>query len=145
NTLYQYRVDHRLAEADAALLIPDLIAFLLTGRQVAERTNASTTGLLDVRTSEWDVDLAERLGIPSAALPRLVDPGTTIGTLRAESAERIGAELPVVAVGSHDTASAVVAAPLVSPHAAYISCGTWGLVGLELPEPVVTDAARRAN
>ncbi|MFC7788359.1 rhamnulokinase [Microbacterium sp. MAHUQ-60] len=145
NTLYQYRVDRRLAEADAALLIPDLIAFLLTGRQVAERTNASTTGLLDVRTSEWDVDLAERLGIPSAALPRLVDPGTTIGTLRAESAERIGAELPVVAVGSHDTASAVVAVPLASPNAAYISCGTWGLVGLELAEPVVTDAARRAN
>src|SRR5690606_25881111 len=55
NTLYQYRIDERVAEADAALLIPDLIAYLLTGRQVAERTNASTTGLLDVRTSEWDV------------------------------------------------------------------------------------------
>ncbi|MGB3374523.1 MAG: FGGY-family carbohydrate kinase, partial [Microbacterium sp.] len=62
-----------------------------------------------------------------------------------ELAARIGAELPVVAVGSHDTASAVVAAPLASPNAAYISCGTWGLVGLELPEPVVTDAARSAN
>lgn len=145
NTLYQYRIDERTDEADAALLIPDLLAFLLTGRQAAERTNASTTGLLDVRTSEWDLDLAERLGIPAGILPELVDPGTVIGTLRAELAERIGAELPVVAVGSHDTASAVVAAPLSTPRSAYISCGTWGLVGLELAEPVLTDAARAAN
>ncbi|WP_344289001.1 rhamnulokinase family protein [Microbacterium arabinogalactanolyticum] len=145
NTLYQYRVDEQLPQADAALLIPDLIAFLLTGRQVAERTNASTTGLLDVRTSEWDLELAERLGIPVGVLPDLVDPGTVIGTLRPELARRIGAELQVVAVGSHDTASAVVAAPLSSPQSAYISCGTWGLVGLELAEPVVTDAARAAN
>jgi rhamnulokinase len=145
NTLYQHRVDAQLAEADAALLIPDLIAFLLTGKQVAERTNASTTGLLDVRTSAWDIGLAERLDIPPAVLPPLVDPGTVIGTLRPEIAERIGAELTVVAVGSHDTASAVAATPLSSPDSAYISCGTWGLVGLELPEPVVTDAAREAN
>ena len=145
NTLYQYRVEEQLPQADAALLIPDLIAFLLTGRQVAERTNASTTGLLDVRTSEWDFELAERLGIPVGVLPDLVDPGTVIGTLRPELARRIGAELQVVAVGSHDTASAVVAAPLSSPQSAYISCGTWGLVGLELAEPVVTDAARAAN
>ncbi|MGB3374644.1 MAG: FGGY family carbohydrate kinase, partial [Microbacterium sp.] len=79
NTLYQYRVDGRLAEADAALLIPDLIAFLLTGQQVAERTNASTTGLLEVRTSEWDAELAGRLDLPAPVLPRLVDPGTVIG------------------------------------------------------------------
>ena len=145
NTLYQYRVDERLAEADAALLIPDLIAFLLTGQQVAERTNASTTGLLDVHTSQWDAELTARVDLPATVLPELVDPGTVIGTLRPELVERIGAELPVIAVGSHDTASAVVAAPLSSPNAAYISCGTWGLVGLELPEPVVTDAARAAN
>jgi rhamnulokinase len=145
NTLYQYRIDELLPQADTALLIPDLIAFLLTGRRIAERTNASTTGLLDVRTSEWDLELAGRLGIPPRILPRLVNPGTVIGTLRPHLIRRIGAELPVVAVGSHDTASAVVAAPLSSPHSAYISCGTWGLVGLELPEPVVTDAAQAAN
>ena len=145
NTLYQYRVDSRLADADAALLIPDLIAFLLTGRAVAERTNASTTGLLGVETGEWDTELADRLGIPSRILPVLVDPGETIGTLRADLVARIGKELPVIAVGSHDTASAVVAAPLTTPHSAYISCGTWGLVGIELTEPVLTDAARDAN
>ncbi|MFD5213639.1 rhamnulokinase family protein [Microbacterium sp. NPDC058345] len=145
NTLYQYGVDDRLGEADAALLIPDLVAYLLTGRQVAERTNASTTGLLDVRTSEWDLDLVTRLGIPAEVLPELVSAGDTIGRLRADLAERIGKDLPVIAVGSHDTASAVVAAPLASPHAAYISCGTWGLVGLELAAPVLSDAAREAN
>ncbi|MGM7679360.1 rhamnulokinase [Microbacterium sp. A94] len=145
NTLYQYRVDGRMPDADSALLIPDLIAHLLTGARVAERTNASTTGLLDVRTGEWDTELAERLSIPTTLLPELVDPGTVIGMLRPELAARIGKELPVIAVGSHDTASAVVGAPLSSPDAAYISCGTWGLVGVELTEPVLTDAAREAN
>ncbi|UNK70373.1 rhamnulokinase family protein [Microbacterium sp. H1-D42] len=145
NTLYQYRADSLVAEADAALLIPDLLAFLLTGRQVAERTNASTTGLLDVHTGEWDLRTAASLGIPARILPTLVDPGETIGRLRPEVAQLIGADLPVIAVGSHDTASAVLAAPLASPHAAYISCGTWGLVGLELASPVVSDAARAAN
>lgn len=145
NTLYQFRVDSRRAEADTALLIPDLLAFLLTGHRVAERTNASTTGLLSVRTGEWDLDLAERLGIPTTLLPALVDPGTVIGELRPELAARIGASLPVIAVGSHDTASAVAAVPMTSASAAYISCGTWGLVGLELTDPVLTDAARDAN
>jgi len=145
NTLYQYRVDERMQDADTALLIPDLIAFLLTGASVAERTNASTTGLLDVGTSEWDIELADRLGMPTSVLPALIDPGTTIGMLRPELAARIGKELPVVAVGSHDTASAVVAVPLSTPDSAYISCGTWGLVGVELTEPVLTDAAREAN
>ncbi|MCI1017128.1 rhamnulokinase [Microbacterium sp. C5A9] len=145
NTLYQYRVDARLADADTALLIPDLIAFLLTGEAVAERTNASTTGLLGVTSGEWDTALADRLGIPTRVLPPLVDPGATIGTLRPQIAARIGKDLPVTAVGSHDTASAVVAAPLATPRSAYISCGTWGLVGVELAEPVLTDAAREAN
>src|SRR5690606_27121605 len=86
NTLYQYRADARLTEADTALLIPDLVAFLLTGRRVAERTNASTTGLLDACTAEWDVDLADRLGIPRGILPPLIDPGTVIGALRPEVA-----------------------------------------------------------
>ena len=145
NTLYQYRVDAALADADGALLIPDLIAYLLTGARVAERTNASTTGLLGVESSEWDLELAERLGIPSGILPPLVDPGVVIGTLRPDLTERIGKDLPVVAVGSHDTASAVVAVPLSTPDSAYISCGTWGLVGVEIAEPVLTDAAREAN
>lgn len=145
NTLYQYVVESSLQDASSALLVPDLVAFLLTGARVAERTNASTTGLVDVTTGEWDLDLAARLGIPASVLPRLVEPGERLGALTGAARERVGAPLEVVAVGSHDTASAVVAVPLSSPHAAYISCGTWGLVGVELDRPVVTDAAREAN
>ncbi|WP_127473364.1 rhamnulokinase [Microbacterium sulfonylureivorans] len=145
NTLYQYVTERGLADADVALLVPDLVAFLLTGARVAERTNASTTGLVDVRTGQWDLELAERLGIPASVLPALVDPGARLGTLTGAARERVGAPLEVVAVGSHDTASAIVAVPLSTPSAAYISCGTWGLVGVELDEPVVTDAAREAN
>ncbi|WP_061017696.1 rhamnulokinase [Microbacterium sp. CCH5-D1] len=145
NTLYQYRVDERMTAADTVLLVPDLVAFLLTGASVAERTNASTTGLLSIDDGDWDTDLATRIGIPPRLLPPLVDPGAVIGSLRPELAELVGKALPVIAVGSHDTASAVVAVPMTSPSAAYISCGTWGLVGLELAEPVLTDAAREAN
>nr|BFF09986.1 rhamnulokinase family protein [Microbacterium flavescens] len=145
NTLYQYATESGLTDAEAALLIPDLVAFLLTGARVAERTNASTTGLVDVRTGQWDLELAERLGVPASILPSLVDPGTRIGALSRGACEHVGAPLEVVAVGSHDTASAIVAVPLSSPNAAYISCGTWGLVGVELDEPVVTDEAREAN
>ena len=147
NTLYQFAVDAHLAAADTALLIPDLIAFWMTGRRVAERTNASTTGLLGVNTGEWDDELIERLSLPRRVFPELVDPGVTIGQLLPESAERIGAgrNMDVTAVGSHDTASAVVAVPAVSDDFAYISCGTWGLVGVELDSPVLTDASRAAN
>jgi rhamnulokinase len=146
NTLYQYASDPRVAEADAALLNPDLVALLLPGSVAAERTNASTTGLLRVDSREWDVELAERLGIPASALPPLVDPGAELGRLRGAARERVGAALPVIAVGSHDTASAVVAVPMADPSvAAYISCGTWGLVGVELEAPIVTDAARDAG
>lgn len=139
-TLYQYAADPLVDGAEVSLLIPDLFAARLTGRRVAERTNASTTGLLDVHTGEWDTALAATLGIPASVLPPLVDPGDEIGS----TADDLGA-LPVIAVGSHDTASAIVAVPLSSPNAAYISCGTWGLVGLEVAEPIVTDAARAAN
>ncbi|GAA1924452.1 rhamnulokinase family protein [Microbacterium aoyamense] len=145
NTLYQYATERRLTDADAALLIPDLVAFLLTGTRVAERTNASTTGLVDVASGEWDLELIEELGLPASLLPPLVDSGTSLGPLKGEARERVGAALDVIAVGSHDTASAVVAVPLSSPNAAYISCGTWGLVGVELDAPVVSDAAREAN
>ena len=126
----------------AVLLVPDLLGFWLTGRRAAERTNASTTGLLSAATGQWDAELLARLSLRESLLGDLVDPGTVLGDVTAE----VGAHgIPVVAVGSHDTASAVVAVPMASPHAAYISCGTWGLVGVELDAPVVTQAAREAN
>jgi rhamnulokinase len=150
NTLYQFAADRvagTLDLADEALLIPDLMAYWLTGERVAESTNASTTGLLRVDGSEWNRPLAESIGIPSRLLPALVQPGQRIGTLReaVQTATGLTDATPVVAVGSHDTASAVVAVPMTDPDAAYISCGTWGLVGVELDSPVLTEASRAAN
>ncbi|GAA1957241.1 rhamnulokinase family protein [Microbacterium deminutum] len=151
NTLYQLAAEHGsgcLDLADSLLLVPDALAFLLTGARIAERTNASTTGLLRVDDGQWDVELMTELGYPASLFPGLVDPGTVIGSLRDSVRSEIGADraIDVVAVGSHDTASAVVAVPMRDPAtAAYISCGTWGLVGLELRHPVTSDAARDAN
>ncbi len=136
-TLYQLVAERRLGEAQTMLLIPDLIAYLLTGRVATERTNASTTGLLGVTTGEWDDGLIETLGLPRYLFPELVNPGIVIGPWRDG--------VDVIAVGSHDTASAVVAVPATDPDFAYISCGTWGLVGVELDAPVLTDDARVAN
>ncbi|UOQ90503.1 rhamnulokinase [Agromyces endophyticus] len=150
NTVYQLAAERDrgwLDLADAMLLIPDLVAFQLTGEQVAERTNASTTGLVGVTTGEWDAELVERLGLEASLLPDLVSPGALIGPLRPAVAAELGAPdgVDVIAVGSHDTASAVVAVPMRAESAAYISCGTWGLVGVELEAPVTSDAARAAN
>ena len=100
-----------------------------------------------VETGEWDYALMELLGLEASVLPRLVSPGASLGALRPDVAADLGAPagVEVVAVGSHDTASAVVAVPMRAESAAYISCGTWGLVGVELEQPVTTDAAREAN
>ena len=150
NTLYQLveaRDSEELRRAETLLLLPDLIAYWLTGRRVAERTNASTTQLLDARTREWALPLLERLGLRTDVLPPLVEPGEVIGTLRPEVAAELGLPdtIPVIAVGSHDTASAVVGVPMGESAAAYISSGTWSLVGLELAQPILTEEARVAD
>jgi len=150
NTLYQLtadRVSGHLASADEFLLVPDLVNFWLTGERRAERTNASTTGLLNLATGTWDDELIGRLGLPLGIFPALTDAGEMVGGLLPGTAVEIGAgpALSVTAVGSHDTASAVVAIPATTDDFAYISCGTWGLVGIELDEPVLTEASREAN
>ncbi|GAB2956669.1 rhamnulokinase family protein [Nonomuraea fastidiosa] len=144
NTLYQLLAD-RLDGAATMLLIPDLIGYWLTGEIGAEVTNASTTGLLDVRTRSWALPLVKQLGLPSGILPPLRQPGDEAGGLRPDVAAEIGWSAPVMAVGSHDTASAVAAVPATGPAFAYISCGTWSLAGVELPEPVLTPESRAAN
>jgi rhamnulokinase len=149
NTLFQLTADRlagTLDVADAFLLIPDLFAYWLTGTAVAERTNASTTGLLGVSSREWDADLATRLDIPGSLLPALVDAGTSLGALAPSAQRGIGETRAVVtAVGTHDTASAIVAIPATGTNYAYISCGTWSLVGVELERPVLTEASRVAG
>ncbi|MDQ1621202.1 MAG: rhamnulokinase [Actinomycetota bacterium] len=150
NTIYQLaaaRDDTQLAAAHRLLLLPDLIGYWLTGEQVAEITNASTTGLLDVRARTWSLDLARLAGTSAALLPPLVEPGARVGELQKEVLEATGlpGPVPLFTVGSHDTASAVVGVPAATERFAYISCGTWSLVGLELDAPVLTAQSREAN
>ncbi|WP_010204781.1 rhamnulokinase [Salinibacterium sp. PAMC 21357] len=148
NTLYQFTADRlagRVQPGDSALLIPDLIGYWLTGVEAAERTNASTTGLLNVHTQEWSTDLTNRLGFDASLFAPLVDPGQLLGALLPSVQDEIGAQVPVVAVGSHDTASAVVGIPALDDDFGYISSGTWSLAGVELEQPVLSEAARIAN
>ncbi|KQR65507.1 carbohydrate kinase [Arthrobacter sp. Leaf337] len=146
NTIYQLATEKDL-DGLQALLIPDLIAFLLTGQRRTESTNASTTGLFDAVAGEWATEFLAALGLPKKLFPPLIQPGETVGTLLPGIAARTGlAEATkVVAVGSHDTASAVAAVPAEHGNFAYISSGTWSLVGVELKKPVLTDASRQAN
>jgi rhamnulokinase len=150
NSIYQLAVDHEagvINDATRMLMLPDLLGFWLTGQQVAERTNASTTGLLDLGAASWNTTLIDKLGLPRSLFPSLVDPGSRIGALSDEVAAEVGATaaLDVIAVGSHDTASAVVGVPMTEPGAAYVSSGTWSLVGVELDRPVLTEESREAN
>ncbi|MEU2106238.1 MULTISPECIES: rhamnulokinase [unclassified Nocardia] len=147
-TVYQLvaeRIAGTLAAADSALLIPDLLGFWLTGTRVTERTNASTTGLLGI-DGRWDADLRARLRLPSL-FPALADPGTPLGPVLPGVASAFGLDrrLTLSTVASHDTASAVAAVPMAPESAAYISCGTWGLVGVELSDPLIGPASRAAN
>ncbi|WP_158868448.1 rhamnulokinase [Leifsonia sp. AG29] len=148
NSVYQLAVDRDsgdLDRSDGFLLIPDLLTYWLTGERVAERTNASTTALL-AADGRWNDRLIERLGLRRDLFPPLVDAGTGVGRLLPSLDLGFDGDGPVVtAVGSHDTASAVVAVPMDPTRAAYISCGTWGLVGVELEHRVVSDAGRAAN
>jgi rhamnulokinase len=145
-TIYQLATEPDLKGLQA-LLIPDLIAFLLTGQRRTESTNASTTGLFDAVAGEWATEFLTALGLPRDLFPPLIEPGETVGTLLPDIASRTGLDqaTTVVAVGSHDTASAVVAVPAEEENFAYISSGTWSLVGLELKHPVLTEASREAN
>ena len=148
NTLFQFAAERDvLALADQALLVPDLIGYWLTGVAATEITNASTTGLLSPHTRAWDDDLLTRLDLPRGILAPLIEPGSRLGSLLPSVAADLGApeSLGVVAVGSHDTASAVVAVPSTDDNVAYISSGTWSLVGVELEEPVVSLEGRAAN
>jgi len=151
NTLFQLVALEQSAALRAAaqvLLIPDLLGYWLSGERRAEATNASTTQLLEVHSGDWAWELIARLGIDPGLLPGVIAPGTPVGRLLPQVAEetRLPATTPLIAVASHDTASAVVAVPFEpGTTAAYISSGTWSLVGVELTAPVLSEHARRAN
>jgi rhamnulokinase len=148
NTLYQLlamRGSPLLEAADTLLLIPDLINYWLTGEKACEYTNATTTQLLDLREGNWSWDLLGRMDLPARVLTTIVQPATELGYLLPGVAEEVGGGAPVFAVASHDTASAVVAVPAEGQDFAYISSGTWSLLGVELSGPVVTEEALKAN
>ncbi len=157
NTAYQLLAMKRagsplLEAAETLLMIPDLLGWLLTGRRAGERTDASTTQLYDPRAGAWSDMLCEGFGLPRHILPELIDPGTELGPLRKSVAEEVGiATLRILAPATHDTASAVAAVPArpASPHGppdwCYLSSGTWSLLGVEVPRPVINDRTLRDN
>ncbi len=151
NTLYQLLSEVRaedpiLEGADKLLMMPDIFNHFLCGADVAEYTEATTGQTVDPWTRDWARPLFDRLGIPTHFLPEIVEPGTVIGTLLDDVAESTGCGgAQVIAGASHDTPSAVAAIPLAGPSTAFISSGTWSLVGLEVHEPVVTEASLAAN
>ncbi|WP_419993299.1 rhamnulokinase [Streptomyces boninensis] len=150
NTIYQLAAAQgtpALAAARRLLLIPDLIAYWLTGEAGTELTNASTTQLIDPRTRTWSGRVAEVLVVDLALFPPLRQPGERAGELVADVLAETGLSgpVPVTAVGSHDTASAVAGVPAEGGDFAYIATGTWSLAGLELDAPVLTEDSRRAN
>jgi rhamnulokinase len=148
NTLFQLVSmirdhDPRLAAAATLLPLPSLFSYWLCGNQAAEYTHATTTQCLDVPHHRWAVDLMQVLDIPTDIFPPLIEPGTVLGALRSSLAAEVGMPVPppVVAVGSHDTASAVAAIPGLDASSAYISSGTWSLMGVLIGEPVTGDLA----
>ncbi|MDX6475953.1 MAG: rhamnulokinase [Gaiellaceae bacterium] len=150
NTVFQLLALDAVSGLDRAstlLLVPDLLAYWLTGERHAEETNASTTQLLDARTGDWAWALIEQFGLPAGIFPPVARAGSMLGALLPHVAEATGLpqSTPVAAVASHDTASAVVAVPATSRDVAYISSGTWSLVGVELDEPVLSARAHAAN
>ena len=150
NTVYQLAASLGTAELEAAsalLLVPDLVGYWLAGGLHAEATNASTTGLFDPVSRTWALGLVGALGLPASILPGLVYAGDPLGAMRPQVIADTGLSRDTVltAVGSHDTASAVVGVPAEDDRFAYISCGTWGLVGVELGAPILGDASQQAN
>ncbi|MGQ9907949.1 MAG: rhamnulokinase [Candidatus Flexifilum sp.] len=141
NTIYQLAAmvrdeSDQLARAATYLSIPDLFNYWFTGVKKCEFTHVSTTQLYDPRRGDWDRELMQLLGIPAQIFPEIIPPGTRLGEYKG---------IPVIAPATHDTGSAVVGVPATQTDYAYLSSGTWSLIGLELPAPVINDGAFQAN
>ena len=151
NTVFQLYAQQKegstaLKEARALLFMPDLLSYMLTGNRVCEYTDASTSGMMNQRTRDFEKPLLERLGLDPSKLLPVVQPGTPVGVLRPQIAEATGlGPVPVVAVAGHDTASAIAAVPASDGRFAYLSSGTWSLMGIELEAPVMTAESARLN
>lgn len=141
NTIFQLyaqteKGDEDLRNASCILFMPDLLSYMLTGNKVCEYTDASTSGMMDQTTRQFDKGLLEELGIRTDFLLPIVQPGTQVGEYNG---------IPVIAVAGHDTASAIAAVPAADERFAYLSSGTWSLMGIEVPEPIINEESARLN
>ncbi len=135
-----------LKYAQHILFMPDLLSYMLTGKKVCEYTIASTSGMMDQSSRQFNKELLEKLGVRTDVLLPIVQPGEVVGTLRKEIADACGLpQIPVVAVAGHDTASAIAAVPAGDEKFAYLSSGTWSLMGIETPAPIINADSTRLN
>ena len=150
NTIYQLtalKKEHpdQLDAACSLLMIPDYLGFLLTGVKKQEYTNASTTGLVDAKKGAWDLELIDTLGLPRRLFGELSMPGEVVGPFSPEIEKEVGFSCTLVLPATHDTGSAYLAVPARDDEAAYLSSGTWSLLGVENEEPITSEESRLAN
>ena len=151
NTIFQLYALKKLhpaifEKADKILFMPDLFGFLLTGKIACEHTIASTSGLINLKTGQPDIEILDKLGIKPSLFPVICNSGETLGTIKPDLARELGTgEIMVITGAGHDTAGAVIAAPLVDTDRCYISCGTWSLLGIESSAPETGDDAYKYN
>lgn len=148
NTLFQLSTESSLDldNTETILLVPDYLNYRLTGNKILERTNASTMQLINVSTGDLDKDLLEILGLKRSQFPAIVDPGTVVGRLKKECFPQYHLpDVEVIAVASHDTASAVLGTPGLGDSWAYLSSGTWSLLGLEVENEIINKESLRHN
>ena len=151
NSLFQLDTIKRngsqaLEHADKVLFIPDALVYMLAGKAICEYTVASTSQMLNPMTGDLDEDILKALGLPREKFGKLTQPGTVIGTLTAQVQEATGiGAIPVIAVAGHDTGSAVAAVPASDEEYAYLSCGTWSLLGIESSQAIISEDSFREN
>ncbi len=151
NTIYQLMYlklnePELLERTEKILLMPDLFAYMLTGEMKDEASIVSTTNMFDPYKRDWNFDIIKKLGLPEKIFAPVVEPGSEFGLLSDEICEELGCQkVPVIAVATHDTASAVAATPSLSDDFVYISCGTWSLFGIESKTPILSEEAAKAN
>ncbi|HOK04543.1 MAG TPA: rhamnulokinase family protein [Victivallales bacterium] len=150
NTIFQLYVHKQMHPEDmdgTVLMMPDALSYLFTGKVSCEYTNASTTGILNAIKKNWDQDIITKLSLPKTLFPNISQPCSSAGNLSCEIRKELDCEnIPFFHVGSHDTASAVAAVPSIgNEHFAYISCGTWALLGTEIDKPLLNEESQRAN
>lgn len=146
--LYSMKIDPSslLDKASVLLPTPDLFNYFLTGEKLTEHTIASATQMYNIKSRKWSSDLIERLGIPDRLLTDIVNPGTFIGKIKSDVRDALGVgSIPVVAVAEHDTASAIASIPTGGKECAFISSGTWSIMGIESKEPLINDQTFRLN